>query len=94
MKIDASIVCFVLVVLCAVPVIILRTKTYEIGYELGQLKEQERKLRQKYNILQSNLAEKQRAIREKYLNAKINGPITGLHLPGPGNVMRAQEATR
>jgi hypothetical protein len=40
-----SIVCLVVVVAASTPVLILRTKTYTLGYEIAQLKSQEQLLR-------------------------------------------------
>jgi hypothetical protein len=66
-RIDASIVCFVLVVVAAVPVATLRSRTYSLGYELGKLKTSERQQRQHNIELKSSIAKTQRAIRDTYL---------------------------
>lgn len=71
-KIDASIVCFALVVIAAVPVAALRSSTYSIGYELGKLKNAERNLRQKNVELKSTLAQTQRTLRERFVSGRNN----------------------
>ena len=88
-KIDASIVCFAMVVLAAIPVATLRTKTYAIGYELGKLKETERTLRQKNIELQSDLASVQRSIRDRHLSRSTKAEPGKLQLPGADSVIHA-----
>lgn len=73
-RIDASIVCFAMVVLAAIPVTTLRSKTYAIGYELGRLKETERELRQRNIELQSTLASVQRSVRDKHTAVARGAP--------------------
>jgi hypothetical protein len=88
-RVDASIICFALVVVAAVPVAALRSRTYSIGYSLGELKKQERQLRQKNIELKSQLATTQRTIRDKYFgNAQKRKPATGeLVLPENHQIM-------
>ncbi len=66
-RIDASIVCFALVVVAAIPIATLRSRTYSLGYELGNLKQEERSLRQHNVELKSALARTQRNIRDRFL---------------------------
>lgn len=90
-RIDASLLCFALVVVAAVPVAALRSKTYTIGYELGRLKAEEKQLRQRNVELQSQLASIQRAVRENHL--KSNNPTEKqgqLNLPSKSNVWHVQ----
>lgn len=94
-RIDASIVCFAIVVLAAIPVTTLRSKTYAVGYELGHLKETERALRQRNIELQSTLASAQRAVRDKLLarSSKSDTPPR-LALPSAEAVIRAPQETQ
>jgi hypothetical protein len=71
MKIDASIGCFVIVMMLAIPVATLRTKTFAVGYELGKLKDNERELRQRNTELKSTLASLQRSVRDRYINQQV-----------------------
>lgn len=68
-RIDASIVCFALVVVAAVPVATLRSRTYSLGYDLGKLKQQEKAYRQRNTELKLAIAKTQRSIREQYFGA-------------------------
>lgn len=88
-RVDASLICFALVILAAIPVASLRSKTFVLGYELGKLKSEERVLRQENAELQSELASLQRQIRDKHLgkNAKSQPKLT---LPSPHQVMHSQ----
>jgi hypothetical protein len=90
-KIDASLLCFALVVLAAIPVAALRTKTYAIGYELGRLKSEERQLRQKNTELQGQLASVQRSVRDAKLKTRNNENEAQLKLPAKTNVLRPQK---
>lgn len=87
-KIDASILCFALVVVAAIPVAALRTKTYAIGYELGRLKSEERQLRQKNTELESELASVQRSVRESKIKKTADGQTSVLNLPSQSDVIR------
>ena len=91
-RIDASLLCFALVVLAAVPVAALRTKTYSIGYELGRLKSEEKLLRQRNVELQTQLASVQRAVRDSRLKNAGQGKPAQLNLPSQTNVWRPQSA--
>lgn len=91
-RVDASLLCFALVVLAAIPVAALRTKTYAIGYELGRLKSEERHLRQRNTELQSTLASVQRSVRDLKLQKKANQ--IQLNLPSKSNVLRAQNSNK
>lgn len=86
-KLDASIVCFGLVMIAAIPVAALRAKTYAIGYELGKLKEQERVLRQKNVELQFEQAGIQRSVREKLVSKSGSDSNAVLRLPETGSVI-------
>lgn len=88
-RVDASMVCFALVVLAAIPVATLRSKTYAIGYELGKLKAQERALRQHNIELQSELAAVQRSIRDKHVARGPKSDSGKLLLPGAEAVIHA-----
>jgi hypothetical protein len=46
MKVDVSIVSFVLVLVIALPVTALRSQTYSVGYDIAELKSKERQLRE------------------------------------------------
>lgn len=92
-RIDASLLCFALVVVAAVPVAALRSKTYSIGYELGRLKSEEKLLRQRNVELQSQLATVQRSVRDNQLKTTVAGKPTQLNLPSKTNVWRQQNAT-
>ena len=61
---DISLVCFILVIVSAVPVIMLRSKTYTVGYEIGKLKRAEHVLRQKQDELETELATYKSLIRQ------------------------------
>jgi hypothetical protein len=87
-KIDASILCFALVVVAAIPVAALRTKTYAIGYELGRLKAEERQLLQKNTELESQLASVQRSVRESKVKRSADGQSSPLNLPSRSDVIR------
>ncbi|NBO37181.1 hypothetical protein EBU99_01215 [bacterium] len=93
-RIDASLLCFALVVLAAIPVAALRTKTYGIGYELGRLKTEERQLRQKNIDLQSQLAAVQRTVRESRLKTSTNSGVSQLNLPSKTNVLRPSNSLK
>lgn len=84
LKFDTSIICFVLVMMAAIPVAALRAKTYTVGYDLGKLKDKERQLRQRNIELQYDLAATERQIREK------NHVGNDLKLPEPSAVLRGQ----
>lgn len=92
-KIDASLLCFALVVLAAIPVAALRTKTYAIGYELGRLKSEERLLRQRNTELQGQLASVQRAVRDAKLKNTGHANGAQLDLPAKSNVLRPENAS-
>ncbi len=89
-RIDASLLCFALVVIAAIPVAALRSKTYSIGYELGRLKSEEKHLRQRNVELQSQLASVQRSVRESHLKNNQGSKQTQLNLPAKSNVWRPQ----
>jgi hypothetical protein len=89
-RIDASLLCFALVVAAAIPVAALRSKTYTIGYELGRLKSEEKQLRQRNVELQSQLASVQRAVRDNHLKSNSNSKENQLNLPSKTNVWRSQ----
>lgn len=57
MKIDVSIVSFVLVLVIAIPVTTLRSQTYSVGYEIAELKAKERELRERHLKLTAERAE-------------------------------------
>lgn len=85
-RVDASLVCFAVVMLAAIPVAALRAKTYSVGYDLGKLKESERALRQRNVELQVELASTQRSVRERFL--KKSGTENGrLKLPETNSVL-------
>jgi hypothetical protein len=99
-RLDVSLVCFVLVLAAAIPVALLRTKTYSLGYDLGRLKSQERELRQRNVELLSQLASTQRAVRDKYVahEGSLSGPARGakiargeLVLPEAAEVLHGKE---
>ncbi|MBM3382044.1 MAG: hypothetical protein FJY29_06335 [Betaproteobacteria bacterium] len=92
-RIDASLLCFALVVIAAIPVAALRTKTYAIGYELGRLKSEERQLRQKNTELQGQLASVQRSVRDAKLKNTNNENEAQLKLPAKTNVLRPQNVS-
>jgi hypothetical protein len=56
MRVDVSIVSFVLVLIIAIPVTALRSQTYSIGYEIAELKSTERHLREDNLALKARLA--------------------------------------
>lgn len=87
-RVDASILCFALVVIAAIPVAALRTKTYAVGYELGRLKAEERLLRQRNTELEGQLASVQRSVRESKIHKKADGHSSQLNLPSQSNVIR------
>ncbi len=89
-RIDASLLCFALVVVAAIPVAALRSKTYSIGYELGRLKSDEKHLRQRNVELQSQLASVQRTVRDNHLKSNPAGRENQLNLPSKTNVWRSQ----
>ncbi|MEN9824991.1 MAG: hypothetical protein RI953_736 [Pseudomonadota bacterium] len=90
-RIDASLLCFALVVIAAVPVAALRSKTYSVGYELGRLKSEEKMLRQRNVDLQSQLAALQKNVRENRLKSNSSDGQPKLNLPSKANVWRANE---
>jgi hypothetical protein len=89
-RIDASLLCFALVVAAAIPVAALRSKTYSIGYELGRLKSEEKQLRQRNVELQSQLASVQRLVRESHLKLNSGNKENQLNLPSKTNVWRSR----
>jgi hypothetical protein len=93
-KVDASILCFALVVVAAIPVAALRTKTYALGYELGRLKAEERTLRQKNMELEGQLASVQRSVRESQVRGTSKEPRSQLSLPSQSDVIRPQPQTK
>jgi hypothetical protein len=93
-QIDASLLCFALVVIAAIPVAALRTKTYAIGYELGRLKAEERTLRQRNTELESQLASVQRSVRDARLKTGVNPEQSQLNLPSKANVLRPQRSEK
>lgn len=94
-RVDVSLVCFVLVLAAAIPVALLRTKTYALGYDLGRLKARERELRQRNVELLSEIASTQRSVRDKHTSLGVarNGkPADGtLALPGAHEVLHGKE---
>lgn len=93
-KVDASILCFALVVVAAIPVAALRTKTYALGYELGRLKAEERNLRQKNMELESQLASVQRSVRESKVRGTSKESVSQLSLPSQSDVIRPQSRAK
>jgi hypothetical protein len=83
-RVDVSLICFAFVVIAAVPVTLLRTKTFALGYELGQRKQHERILIQKRDLLARELAAKQKLIRENRGN--------GFEFPNNDQILRHGEA--
>lgn len=67
MKIDVSILSFVLVLLIAIPVTALRSGTYSIGYEIADLKSQERELYETNLELKARLAVAEARVYEKHM---------------------------
>lgn len=59
MKVDVSIVSFIIVLIIAVPVTALRSQTYAVGYEIANLKARERDLRERNLSLKAELARSQ-----------------------------------
>lgn len=100
-RVDVSLVCFVLVLAAAIPVALLRTKTYALGYELGQLKSRERELRQRNVELLSELASTQRTVRDKHTSSSAQHSMSqarsgkanenALVLPSAKEVLHAKE---
>jgi hypothetical protein len=91
-KIDASIVCFALVVIAAIPVAALRSRTYSLGYDLGKLKNSERSLRQKNIELKSSLAQTQRSLRERLVSGRNNkSKDAALELPSREKILERSE---
>ena len=94
-RVDVSLVCFVLVLAAAIPVALLRTKTYALGYDLGRLKSRERELRQRNVELVSEMASTQRDVRDQHtaLGVARNGkPADGiLALPNAREVLHGKE---
>lgn len=93
-RIDAGLLCFILVIVAAVPVASLRARTYSLGYELGTLKLKEQELQQQQFQLQSELAMVQKSIREKYLHTTNNGRNSRpqkLQLPTADTVIHPRE---
>ncbi len=91
-KIDASIVCFALVVIAAIPVAALRSRTYSLGYELGKLKNAERALRQKNVELKSSLAQTQRSLRDRLVSGRNNkSKDATLELPSREKILERSE---
>lgn len=88
LRIDASILCFAIVILAAIPVASLRTRTYSLGYELGALKLKEQELRQRTVELQSDLAETQRAVRDRHVGATTSP--AQLQLPAENTVIHGR----
>lgn len=79
------IIAFTIVV--GVAVITMRSKTYAVGYEIANLKEKEKILRQQQIELQANLAEMQRKARDNIL-AQTNTDGTAKYvLPDPSQVI-------
>ncbi len=88
-RIDASIVCFALVVVAAIPVATLRSRTYALGYELGKLKQTEKNHRNHNVELKSAIARAQRSIRDSYLKTKGSGnsEFKSLALPNQEHIL-------
>jgi hypothetical protein len=86
--VDVSLVCFALVVSAAIPVALLRTKTFALGYELGALKAQEREHRQRNAELISQLASARREARDKLF---ANSNKSHLSLPSREQVVHGGE---
>jgi hypothetical protein len=92
-KIDASIVCFALVVVAAIPVAALRSSTYTLGYDLGKLKNSERLLRQRNVELKSTLAQTQRTLRERFVSGRNNkSKDATLELPSRDRILDTRNA--
>lgn len=68
MKIDVSILSFILVLIIAIPVTALRSGTYSIGYEIADLKNQERELYENNLELKAKLAVVQARVYEKHMS--------------------------
>ncbi len=77
MRLDPTLICFLAVVIAAIPVTLLRSKTYALGYELAALKEQERECWETRARLASRSA-------AAYRDLHRHGLPPTLHLPGPG----------
>jgi hypothetical protein len=78
MKIDVSILSFGLVLLIAIPVTALRSGTYSIGYEIADLKNQERVLYERNLELKAQLAVAQARVYEDHMqnSPQTRGPAT------------------
>lgn len=92
-RIDASLVCFAVVMIAAIPVAALRAKTFGVGYDLGRLKETERNLRQKNVELQFELAATERAVRDKFLS-KQGSDFGHLQLPSQKSIIYGNSAAQ
>jgi len=70
---DLGLFCFLLVSFLAIPVTILRSRTFEIGYELASLKENEKALKRKNLELIVQLASSKKEVRENLtIKNKLN----------------------
>ena len=83
-RLDVSLICFGLVVVAAVPVTLLRTKTYALGYEIGKRKQTEKTLLNKKDRLTQELASKKRSIRDASAGT--------FAFPAPDKIMRHGDA--
>lgn len=59
-----DIICFIIVSLIAIPVTILRSRTFEIGYELATIKDIEKSLKRKNLELKVQLSSLKKQVRE------------------------------
>lgn len=87
-RLDLSIVCFALVLLSAIPVTTLRSKTYALGYELAELKARERELHRREAELQAQLVRTQRQVRDKMLSR--SGNAKSLEIAAPASVIHSR----
>jgi hypothetical protein len=89
-RLDVSLLCFGLVFVAAVPVTVLRTKTYALGYEIGQKKQNEKVLIRQRDLLQQELAGIKHSIRTQALQTKTQNDTADsrLSFPEPRQILQ------
>ncbi len=87
-KIDALVVIIIFTICVGISVITMRSKTYTIGYEIANLKNKEKQLRQRQIEIQTELASTQRTMRDKLLSEADSQGNPRYILPDQKHVLR------
>lgn len=86
-KLDSIVIIMIFTIIIGVIVITLRSRTYYIGYEIANLKNQEKTLREENGELLIERANVQRNLRNTLLNEKDSSGKSKFVFPEPSHVL-------